>query len=82
MKMKTQIRRTLTSLAAFAGLASVALVQGETIAMPDALPALTANCPDAEAVEAERLPVSIRVVEPVRIDWRVRVPATIARSRS
>ena len=82
MQMKTQIRRTLISLAAFASLASVALVQGETIAMPETLPVLTANCPDAGAVAAERLPVSTRVVEPVRVDWRVRVPATIARSRS
>jgi hypothetical protein len=82
MKMQTQIRRTLMSLVALAGFGSVALVQGETIATTDGLPALTANCPELEATAvAEPMPAMIRV-EPVRIDWRVRVPATIARSRS
>ncbi|HVF34123.1 MAG TPA: hypothetical protein VND91_02245 [Candidatus Saccharimonadia bacterium] len=82
MKIETQIRRTLMSIVALAGFGSVALVEGDTIAMPAGLPVLTANCPEAAAPAAAPMPVMVRAVEPVRIDWRVRVPATIARSRS
>ena len=79
MKIKTQIRRTLMSLAALAAFGTVAIVHGESRAVAGNGAVLTANCPDAEA---EALPAMVRAVEPVRVDWRVRVPATIARSRS
>ena len=80
MKIKTQIRRTLASLTVIAGFACVALVQGETIAQPAPMPALAAVCPDAGGVELPA--VVVPVAAPVRVDWRVRVPATIARGRS
>ena len=78
MTIKTQIRRTLLSLVALAGFGSVALVQGDPLAPPSAEALLAAECEE----RADDPAVMVRVVEPVRVDWRVRVPATIARSRS
>ncbi len=80
MKLETQNRRTLMSLAAIAGFSCVALAQGDSLAAPAESMVLSASCPELEA--AVEKPTVVRVVAPVRVDWRARVPATIARSRS
>jgi hypothetical protein len=80
MTLKTQIRRTLMSFAVIAAFAGVALAQGDAIAVPGDGFVLTERCADAT------LPAPVDAVEVaptvVRVDWRVRVPATISRSRS
>lgn len=79
MTLKTQIRRTLTSLAAIAAFAGVALAQGDAIAVPGDGFVLTERCAEATLPA----PADAVIVAPVvRVDWRVRVPATISRSRS
>ena len=80
MTLKTQIRRTLMSFAAIAAFAGVALAQGDSIAVPADGLVLTESCADVTLPE----PVEAAIVTPavVRVDWRVRVPATISRSRS
>lgn len=80
MNIKTQIRRTVASLAAIASFSFIALVQGEMIAPPGPMTVFAAVCPEATAVEVPA--VAVRLGAPLRVDWRVRVPATIARSRS
>ena len=78
MTIKTQLRRTLLSFAALAGFGSVALVQGDPLLPIADDTRIAAECAPLRA-EASAM---VRVVEPVRVDWRVRVPATISRSRS
>ena len=80
MTLKTQIRRTLMSFAAIAAFAGVAFAQGDSIAVPGDGFVLTERC--AEATIPEPVEAAIAAPAVVRVDWRVRVPATIARSRS
>ena len=80
MTLKTQIRRTLMSFAVIAAFAGVAFAQGDSIALPDDGFVLTERC--AESAAPETIDVAVPVAPVVRVDWRVRVPATISRSRS
>ena len=80
MTLKTQIRRTLMSFAAIAVFAGVAFAQADAIAVPGDGFVLTERCAEATLpgpVDTVRTAPTV-----VRVDWRVRVPATIARSRS
>jgi hypothetical protein len=79
MTLKTQIRRTLMSFAAIAAFAGVAFAQGDSIAVPADGFVLTERC--AESAIPDTIDV-VPVAPVVRVDWRVRVPATISRSRS
>jgi hypothetical protein len=77
MSVTTQIRRSLMSVVVLAAFGLVASTQGEAVSSPADAFAAVAACPsDAPAADA-----TPRTVE-AKIDWRARLPATIARSRS
>ena len=87
MNLETQIRRTLMSFAVLAAFGTVAVVQGESL---DAAPRLdsmatTEACASTEVLQANDIDgvpeVEIAPVV-VRLDWRARLPAAIASSRS
>lgn len=82
MSLETQIRRTLVSFAMVLTLAGFAATRGDA-AVDDALAgAALAECPGpAAGVEPE---VAAEPAAPVsaQTNWRARLPASIARSRS
>lgn len=79
MSLTTQIRRTLVSIFALAAFGVVAATQGEGVdgVLAPSIGAVAA-CPAETAVEPAPTPAT----DVVRHDWRARLPATIARSRS
>ena len=85
MNLESQIRRAFFSLSMLAGLAGIAVAQGEPTAAPsvmDPYSHATACAVDAwpPVPAAKVVPAAPRVT--VQMDWRARMPATIARSRS
>ena len=88
MNLESQIRRAFVSLTLIAGLAGVAFAQGEpavTASVMDPYANATACATDAWPPVPAVSPVKVIKAEPsvaVQLDWRARMPATIARSRS
>lgn len=88
MNLESQIRRAVFSISMVAGLAGIAVAQGEptlTTSVMDPYANVAACATDAWPPVPVVSPVKVVPAGPrvaVQLDWRARMPATIARGRS